>query len=70
MAMEINSRGIPNPASHRGYRFQDGRTPKWDNSSVRLIVIDETYKGIVYHNKTVMVRKKRNKPRPKDDGSA
>jgi site-specific DNA recombinase len=67
VAMDLNTRGIPTPSVYRGYRYKEGRTPKWDNSAVRLIVIDETYKGVVYHNKTVMVRKKRNKPRPKDE---
>ena len=67
VAIELNSRGIPTPAVHKGYRFANGRTPKWDNSSVRLIITDEIYKGVAYHNKTVMIRKTRNKPRPKHE---
>jgi DNA invertase Pin-like site-specific DNA recombinase len=67
VAVELNARGVPTPSVYRGYRFKDGRTPKWDSSSVRLRIVEEAYKGVVYHNKSVMVRKKRNKALPKHE---
>lgn len=68
VAMELNARTIPTPSVHKGYRFQNGRQPKWDSSGVRLIVIDETYKGIVYHGKFKGTHKtKKGIPAPRSE---
>jgi DNA invertase Pin-like site-specific DNA recombinase len=66
-ARELNQRGWPTPAVFRGKKFKDGRNPRWTNDSVRLIVIDEQYKGVVTCSRTEMVGKRKTRKKPREE---
>jgi DNA invertase Pin-like site-specific DNA recombinase len=66
-ARELNQRGWPTPSVYRGKKYKDGRRPVWTSDSVRLIVIDEQYKGVVTCSRTVMVGKRKARKKPREE---
>jgi DNA invertase Pin-like site-specific DNA recombinase len=66
-ARALNELGWPTPAVFRGKRYKDGRRPRWTNDSVRLVVVDEQYKGVVTCSRTEMVGKRRTRKKPRVD---
>lgn len=66
-ARELNARGWPTPSVFRGTRYKDGRRPKWTNDTVRFIVADEQYKGVVTCSRSQMVGKRRQRMKPRGE---
>lgn len=66
-AAELNSRAWPTPAAFRGKKYKDNRTLIWTADSVRLIVRDEQYKGVVTCSRTKMVGKRKTRKKPREE---
>jgi DNA invertase Pin-like site-specific DNA recombinase len=59
VAIELNRRNVPTPAVYKGKQWRDGRVPVWTSGGVRLVIVDEVYKGTATARRVRRVAKRK-----------